>query len=129
MCIQTNTDITNCRAAEFEAGEDLDAAVYREALEEAGCKVELTSGPLAQTIEVRGYFAERQISVLFTAKSIEEGKTSFTEDEINDGYKDPVWVSMAEAVQLFRADKPKTYLGKFMHARDLAFLEYMMLNG
>lgn len=47
--------------------------------------------------------------------------TSFTEKELSDGFQ-LKWVPFNEALDIINNDKPANYVGKFMHNRDLAFV-------
>lgn len=111
----------------IEEGEEPETAAVREAYEEAGCRVELTSGIIAAITEFREKFFQKQISFLYLAKVIgtpEDAK--LTPEELSQNYEKAIWVSPQEALKLFEQDKPKTYLGKFMHARDSLFLKYAL---
>ena len=107
-----------------EEGEENETAAIREAKEEAGCEATLKQKFEFSIIELRKQFKQKQISTLFLATvKGEMGNQELTESEITDGFSKPIWVSLDEAIELFEQDKPKTYVGKFMHARDLSFLK------
>jgi 8-oxo-dGTP pyrophosphatase MutT (NUDIX family) len=100
-------------------------AAEREALEEAGAIIKADPAPIAKILEIRSDDGIEQLSLLYTGVLISKNKgVNFTAAETSEGYKGAVWVSEAQALELFKNDRPKTYLGKFMHARDLKFLEY-----
>jgi 8-oxo-dGTP pyrophosphatase MutT (NUDIX family) len=110
-----------------EEGEAPLQAAKREALEEAGALVDIVPEPIAKILEVKSDDNTEQLSLLFLGTLIDKNKgINFTPDEINEGYEGAVWVSEGEALKLFKTDNPKTYWGKFMHARDLKFLEYAL---
>jgi len=100
-------------------------AAEREALEEAGAIVKVDSVPIAKILEIKSDDKTEQLSLLYTGVLINKNKgVNFTAAEVGEGYTGAVWVDEATALDLFNKDRPKTYMGKFMHARDLKFLEY-----
>ena len=109
-------------------GDEIPAkAAEREALEEVGAIVEISSNPIAKILEIKSDDYKEQLSLLFIGTLIDKNKSAnFTADEIDDGYEGAIWMSASEALQKFKTDNPKTYLGKFMHARDRMFLEYAL---
>lgn len=107
----------------IDPGEDWTQALMREAVEEAGCHVRIRDLFIGQILEIRGKDRLTQRSFCGVADVTEyRDAPSLTDDEINDGYTPPKWVTLDQAVQLFQQDQPKTYLGQFMHKRDFAFL-------
>lgn len=116
----------------IEAGESFEQAVKREAIEEAGCEVALQNGEIVQIVEEKLYEnpAEFQVSyctVANVAKFL--SSNNLTEDEIAEGMGDVKWVKAEVALKLFEGDTPQTYVGKFMHARDMLFLKYFFNQG
>jgi len=100
-------------------------AAERETLEEAGAIVKVDPVPIAKILEIKSDDGIEQLSLLFTGILINKNKgVNFTAAEISEGYKGAVWVDEAQALELLKNDRPKTYMGKFMRARDLKFLEY-----
>lgn len=99
-------------------------ALSREILEETGCRT-TEIRELGIVIEYRNQIELLQISYVFSGNVIGPcGKPNFTEKEHNEGFK-LVWLTPAEAiVKMKNEDAPTTYAGKFIHARDLAILEY-----
>ena len=108
-----------------EINENPSLAAIREAHEEAGAIIEINNVPIAKILEIKSDQNTKQLSLLFIGTLIEKNKsTDFTTDEIREGYKGAVWMSVQGALELFSKDRPKTYMGKFMHARDFEFLKY-----
>lgn len=107
----------------LEDGEDWQDAVKREAIEEAGCTIEIIK-PIGAIYEERTEhdFAQTSFCALARLKSKLE-HAALTQDEIEEGYEPAKWYPPLEALSLIKADQPKTYVGKFMHARDLMFVE------
>lgn len=108
---------------DFETWKD---AAYRESLEEAGCEIKLReNGVVGKILEDRPAGNFMQISYCVMADVVKQTSgTQLTESEIKDGYAEEAkWVTLQEALELFEKDEPKTYLGKYMHARDKKFIE------
>ncbi len=108
----------------IENEESIAEGFNREILEETGFKVG-NSQQLGITIEYRDEIELIQISYVFIADIAEKaGLPKFTQKEIDEGFV-LKWLSVPEAIGLLKdKDAPKTYAGKFIHARDLAILEY-----
>lgn len=106
----------------IEAGEDIKTALNREVMEEAGVNINIL-GEIGAIIEYRNKHELLQISYCYYSEvkgEIEE--TSFTEEEINDGFE-LKWVSLDEAISILENDIPDNYVGKFIQRRDLLFLK------
>lgn len=105
-----------------DKGENLEQALRRELLEETGCKAEILQ-EIGEIVEYRDYDKRHQISYCWIAKVVgEKGKVSFVHDEIDDGFE-LIWVTLDEAIELLKNDKPKDNQGHFIIARDLIILE------
>lgn len=105
-----------------EKGEDIEAALKRECLEEVGTDIEVGK-EIGSIVEYRGQFNLVQTSHCFLARVVgEKGEPSFTQSEIDEGFK-LVWVSPEKVVGLLKGDKPEDYEGKFIVERDLVFLK------
>ncbi|MEI7025896.1 NUDIX hydrolase [Paenibacillus sp. y28] len=106
----------------IEDGEDMYGALHRELLEEAGVQIEVLS-ELGAIIEYHNEFELLQISYCFTCKVIgAQGEPSFTEEELTDGFQ-LKWTVLDEAIRLVETDCPASDSGRFIQARDLAFLK------
>ena len=104
-----------------EEGEDPKAAVYREAREEAGADIEIV-GEIGYILEFRE--DNIQYSYCFLAKTIgEPGSLNHTQEEIDDGFQQPVWLPIDKAIEEFKDDKCTFLRAKFMSLRDRTFLE------
>lgn len=106
----------------IEEGEDWKESLKREAIEEAGCEVEIGES-VGKIIEERNQHRFRQVSYCAFAKLTGLTARKLTDLEISEGYELPVWMPLEKAVATMKKDKPKTYIGHHMHARDLIFLE------
>jgi 8-oxo-dGTP pyrophosphatase MutT (NUDIX family) len=106
----------------IEEGEDVEAALRREVLEEIGCSIE-NIRELGIVEEYRGKFELHQISYCFLADIRgEKGSPSFEGDEIEDGFQ-PVWVNFKDAIKTLEGEvNVEDYEGKFIHLRDLTLL-------
>lgn len=105
----------------IEKSEDKTQALTREVLEETGCEVEI-SGEIGEVNEYRSRWNLFQTSYCYIGKIIKKGEASFTKDERKNGFQ-LLWLSLDEAIEKFKNDKPNDYEGKFINERDLAFLE------
>lgn len=109
----------------IEDGEDFEKAVKRECLEEIGCDIEVVKS-IGRIIEYRHFsdgINEDQESYCYVARvKGEKGTPHLEQGEIDDGFCEK-WVSKEEAVRLLRESTPDDYMGKFIVARDLLFVE------
>ncbi len=102
--------------------EDLEKDLKREIKEEVGCRSKIGK-EIGAIIEYRNEIDLIQISYCYFAKSVGKvGKTSYEKREIDAGHK-PLWASINKAIDLLKKDETEDYVGKFVIARDLAFLE------
>lgn len=109
-----------------EEGEDLFEALKREALEEAGSKIEIEK-PLGIIIEYRNEIKRLQISYCYIANVKGDIQNPmFTTEELSGGFE-LLWVQPEEAIHLLETDKPTSYDGKFIQQRDKKFLKSMAL--
>ena len=108
----------------IEENESIAEGLYREILEETGCSVAETR-ELGIVVEYRDTIELLQISYVFTGNVQDDaGTPSFTKKEQDEGFR-LEWFDPAEAIKIMKnEDSPNTYAGKFIHARDLAILEY-----
>lgn len=98
-------------------GETVRQALKREVKEEAGCAISLID-ELGLVIEYRNRIEIIQISYVWLAKVRGKiGHPKFDKDERAEGHQ-LKWVSLQQAVRLFRNDKPRLYEGHFMWKRD-----------
>jgi len=105
-----------------EDGEDMAKALEREMKEEIGSQIEVT-GQVGRIIEHKDAQNLKQESFCWLADLVgEKGQPDFTEKELGDGFE-VMWVSLDEAIEIIKNDKPDNYDGKFIVIRDLCFLE------
>jgi len=112
----------------LEAGEGLHQALHREVLEETGCTIEIRR-EVGKIIEYRKRYRVKQTSHCYFAQQVGPiRRTSFTEEEDNNGFE-LLWVEdMQDAIRQVQADRPSDYGGKFIQKRDLAFLKAAAAN-
>lgn len=107
----------------IEEGEDNLIAFKRECIEEIGSDVEVIA-ELGSTIEYRSEFKLVQTSYCYVGKVIGERKeTAFTEHEMEQGFKQPLWLPFDEAFKLVSTAEPTDYEGKFIKERDTLILQ------
>ncbi|MGH4138284.1 NUDIX domain-containing protein [Clostridium sp.] len=106
----------------IEAGEDIETALNREVMEEAGVKIDVL-GEIGTIIEYRNKHNLLQISYCYYSEVKGDIKEpSFTDEEKNSGFQ-LKWVALEEAISILENDTPDNYLGKFIQTRDLLFLK------
>jgi len=107
----------------IEAGEEKIEAFRRECLEEIGSDIEVLS-ELGYIIEYRSEFSIIQTSYCYTSRVIGERKeAAFTESEISQGFQQPMWIPLDEALRLVSTSTPNNYEGGFIKERDTFILE------
>jgi 8-oxo-dGTP pyrophosphatase MutT (NUDIX family) len=112
----------------IEAGEDIQTALIREVMEEAGVDIDIL-GEIGAILEYRNKHQFFQISYCFYAKVKGDCRgTSFTDEEINDGFE-LIWVPIDKAIEIVENDITDDYVGKFIQKRDLVFLKEAYLEG
>ena len=106
----------------IEAGEDIETALNREVMEEAGVRIDVL-GEIGTIIEYRDKHKLLQISYCYyTEVKGDINEPSFTDEEIDRGFQ-LRWVSLEEAISILENDTPDNYLGRFIQIRDLMFLK------
>lgn len=110
----------------IDQNESITEGLVREIREETGCKI----GDIAElglVIEYRGTIELLQISYVFTGNVLDRAEMpNFTEKELGEGFR-LVWLGVEDAINIMKnEDKPNSYAGKFIHARDLGILEYYL---
>lgn len=108
----------------IDEGENLEAALARELLEETGSKATLTK-ELGKVLEWRDFKKMKQTSYAFEASVIgESGEPNFTQSEIDEGFE-LRWInSLDEAIRLVEANTTHADLEVvFMSKRDAAILK------
>ncbi|GKU78806.1 NUDIX hydrolase [Paenibacillus sp. L3-i20] len=108
----------------IEAGEEMEAALHREALEEMGATVELTD-EVGLIIEYRDEQEMMQFSYCYIATLSGDLKATSLTDEEQAGGLSLGWVSLKEAIGIMERNIPRTYVGKFIQERDLYFLKQL----
>ncbi|WP_193726721.1 NUDIX hydrolase [Paenibacillus guangzhouensis] len=110
----------------IEAGESYEDALRREVLEEVGVQIEILQ-ELGHTIEYRDHIQQLQLSYGYiTQVQGENGQPAFTALEQDQGFT-LLWVSIEEAARLMKENILNHYVGQFIVARDLAFIEEVLM--
>ncbi len=105
----------------IEQKESIRRALFREILEETGCKIKILS-EVGKISEHKTHLSEFQISYCYIAKVIREDKSRFTTEEKRAGFK-LEWKSLDTSIRILKKEKPKNYEGKFIVKRDLEFIK------
>jgi len=110
-----------------EQDERLDDALRREVLEEVGYEIDNLQ-LLGMIIEYRNRDVGPDEGLIHISYGYiahvagGNGETAYEQGEIDDGM-DPVWLPLDKAIESMEGENPDRYEGKFMLARDLAFLK------
>ncbi len=106
----------------IEHGEQPEAALKREVLEEVGCDCAIVA-PVGMTIEYRNKYNMLHISYCFVANLVGEvGEPKLEDGEIEEG-QTTLWLLPEDALARIRTDKPKKFEGHFILKREISFLE------
>lgn len=108
----------------IEEGESEETAAKREALEEAGCEIEIISKIGEQQFEDHNPEFGDMVhhSVCFLAKKIGNNlNTNFDEWEKSNKMK-LIWVSWSRAMELFSGVRTTDYFGAEINKRDFGFV-------
>ncbi len=106
----------------IEEGESKETALAREILEETGCTAKIT-GEIGKITEYRSEWDLFQTSYCYIGNVANKGPDKyFTEEEKAGGFE-LVWLTLDEAIDALKNDKPTDYEGKFIRQRDLIFLQ------
>ncbi|MBU0636097.1 NUDIX domain-containing protein [Candidatus Micrarchaeota archaeon] len=104
-----------------DKGETILQGLERELLEETGCTAKVLS-EIGIIVEHRSHLGILQTSHCFLAEVVSIGQSHFEPDELEDGFE-LKWFSLENAIKQLKKDIPKTYDGRFIVKRDLAFLK------
>jgi len=105
----------------IDEGENKEIALDREIKEECGCLAKIT-GEVGKINEYRSKENFYQTSYCYLGKIISKGEVEFTQEEIERGFQ-LLWMTLDDAIEIFKNDKPIGYHDSFMGPRDLAFLK------
>lgn len=106
----------------IEGNEDIKEALERELKEELGCKAQITK-EVGKIIEIKNKYGQEQLSYCYAAKVLSKGKSNLTRLEKEKLGVEIEWVTVKEAIRLFKKDNPKDYTARFIRYRDLMLLE------
>ncbi len=105
-----------------ETSENLNEALKRELVEEAGCDC-IIGEQIGVVIEYRNKYNLIQISYAYVADVVGEiGEPQFEQAEIDEQLTN-YWVSPEEALAKMKSDAPEKYEGHFILKREISFLE------
>lgn len=111
----------------LEKGETMEEGLVREIKEEIGCDSKVGK-EFMQITEYRKEWDQIYKSHVFTAEAVgEKCEPQLIGFEIGKGFEN-IWVTVDEAIELIKKDKPADYLGSFVVVRDLAILEEVKKN-
>jgi len=107
-----------------ELGEDLAGGLYREILEETGCKCMIVReiGGISEN-RARHDFTHDSYYYLAEVKG-EKGLPQLTETEIQEK-NEVVWFCFTDCMELIGRQKPVNYQFEFIKQRDLSVLNYL----
>lgn len=103
-------------------GEDIEEALKREMLEEAGCRGEIID-KIGQIQEFRSEFDQEQISDIFLVKMTSIEQNHLTEAEINNGFKIVWFDDIDQAIDTLEDVEIDHYADKFIAKRELLTLK------
>lgn len=109
----------------IEEGENILQALAREVKEEVGCELEVM-GEVGEIKEFRSQMNLIQNSYCYFGNILSKGDPSFTEEELNEGFR-VIWFNLDDAISALEDDIPGNYVGTFIKERDLAFLNEMKM--
>ena len=107
----------------IDDGEDQYLALAREAQEELGCEVKVTSEVGSATI-YNDRWKKKQTDFCYTVQLVHDtSNKDLTDFEIEEGHE-LIWAeSISDAIKLMQGAVPKVRDGKLVRARDLIFLK------
>lgn len=105
----------------IEGSEDIKEALFREVLEETGCKIRII-GTIGKIVEYRTHESTIQTSFCWLAEAVEEGTPEFDRGEKEAGFR-LEWLPAEKSLELLEKDRPETYDGRFIARRDAIFIQ------
>ncbi len=110
-----------------ETGEDVEAALRRECMEEIGCEIKNIE-PIGYTEEYWKEDTERQVSYCYkTELKGSKGEPSLTQSEKDRGFE-TIWLPLHEAITKLQTCMPTHWEGDYIPERELLFLNEIMIR-
>lgn len=109
-----------------EEGESIEEALVREVREEVGCECVMGEA-IGMVIEYRNQYPLLHISYCYSARVVGGmGATALEPRELEEGQQ-TLWLSPVEMLTKLTTDTPADYEGKFITARDRAFVKEFLI--
>ncbi|MEW6610711.1 MAG: NUDIX domain-containing protein [Patescibacteria group bacterium] len=105
----------------MEDGESVEETLKRELREEIGCEVKVLEevGRIIEYRDLKGQIIESYCWITQVLGELQEPQ--LTPDEKEKGLEIQ-WMGAEKALQMLQGESPEHYFGKFIHVRELAFL-------
>lgn len=117
----TKYDYYKCPGGGIQDSENIEFALAREMIEEAGCKGDIVS-EIGTIQELRSKYGLKQISYLYLVRLTEIGQNNLEQDEQEDGFEVVWFENIDDAISTLEKVKQDEYSAMFMAKRELITL-------